>query len=135
MSAVAEGPVVIDASVAVAALLNHHADARHWMEHRGVVVPHLVDVEVAHVLRRKVLEGATAPEVARRVLRRWARWPVIRISHQPLVDRAWALRENITAYDAMYVALAERLDATLVTLDQRLATAPHGARVMLLART
>jgi predicted nucleic acid-binding protein len=82
-----------------------------------------------------VREGSTRPDVARRVLRRWAQWPALRISHQPLVDRVWSLRDNVSAYDAMYVALAERLDATLVTLDQRLATAPHGARVMLLART
>lgn len=130
-----ERTIVLDASVVVAALLNHHADARRWMAHRGVLVPHVIDAEVTHVARRKVREGSTRPDVARRVLRRWAQWPVIRISHQPLVDRAWALRDNVTAYDAMYVALAERLDATLVTLDQRLATAPHGARVLLLART
>jgi predicted nucleic acid-binding protein len=129
-----EPTLVIDASVVVAALLNHHADARQALAHRGVLVPHLIDAEVAHVCRRRVLAGTTRPDVARRVLRRWVQWPAIRIAHQPLVDRAWSLRDNVSAYDAMYVALAERLDATLVTLDQRLATAPHGVRVMLLAR-
>jgi predicted nucleic acid-binding protein len=129
-----ERSIVIDASVVVAGLLNRHADARQWMAHRGVLVPHLIDVEVAHVCRRRVLVGTSRPEVARRVLRRWVQWPVIRISHQSLIDRAWSLRDNVTAYDAMYVALAESLGATLVTLDQRLATAPHGVRVMLLAR-
>ena len=130
-----ERTIVLDASVVVAGLMNHHADARHWMAHRGVLVPHLIDAEVANVCRRRVLAGMSRPDVARRVLRRWVQWPAIRISHQPLVDRAWSLSDNVSTYDAMYVALAERLDATLVTLDQRLATAPHGARVMLLART
>lgn len=130
-----ERTIVIDASVVVAALLNVHTDARKWLAHRGVLVPHLIDAEVAHVCRRRVLAGSIHPDVARRVLRRWVQWPAIRISHQPLMDGAWSLRDNVSAYDAMYVALAQRLDATLVTLDQRLATAPHGVRVMLLART
>jgi len=132
---VSERTVVLDASVVVAALLNHHTDARRWMSHRGVLVPHLIDAEVTHVARRMVREGSARPDVARRVLRRWAQWPVIRISHQSLFDRAWSLRDDVSAYDAIYVALAERLDATLVTLDRRLATAPHRARVMLLAPT
>ncbi len=92
--------------------------------------PHLVDVEVAQVLRR--LEGAESLGSARaseafedlRALR------LVRHSHLPLLDRVWALRSNLSAYDALYVALAESLEAPLVTLDERLARAPgHTAKV------
>lgn len=85
--------------------------------------PHLVDVEVLSVVRRHALQGlldATAAEQAVDDLRDW---PGQRFGHRPLLARAWELRANIRGWDAMYVALAEALDATLLTLDGRLAAA------------
>jgi predicted nucleic acid-binding protein len=73
-----------------------------------------------HVLRRAVARGDVAPDAAVLDL---ARFPLRRVAHVGLLDRAWALRANVSFYDALYVALAERLDEPLLTLDARLATA------------
>jgi predicted nucleic acid-binding protein len=93
--------------------------------------PHLIDVEVTQVLRRlelaQVLEGARAKQALEdlRALR------LVRHPHAALLDRVWSLRHNVTAYDALYLALSEALDAPLVTTDRRLAAAPgHEARVI-----
>jgi predicted nucleic acid-binding protein len=86
--------------------------------------PHLVDVEITHVLRRLVQRGRLTSARAAQALEaleslRLRRWP-----HLPLLGRMWSLRDNLTAYDAAYVALAESLPAPLVTRDARLAGAP-----------
>lgn len=95
--------------------------------------PHLLDVEVAQVLRRYALSGEIDGSRGRAALDDLAGLPLTRYPHEPLMSRVWALRGNLTAYDAVYVALAEALDAPLLTRDQRLAGAPaHGARVELL---
>ena len=92
--------------------------------------PHLLDVEVAQVLRRYALAGEVAAERCRAALDDLAGLPLTRYPHDFLMSRVWDLRANLSAYDAVYVALAGALDAPLLTRDQRLANAPgHGARV------
>lgn len=86
--------------------------------------PHLVDAEIGHVLRRGVLRGEVESAAARTALDDLAALPLTRASHVDLADTAWSLRHNLSYYDALYVALAAELDATLVTLDARLAAAP-----------
>jgi len=87
-------------------------------------VPHLADVEVAQVLRRYVREGALDAHSAATALEDMRALDLERHAHEPLLDRVWALRDNLTAYDAVYVALAEALECTLLTCDGRLARAP-----------
>jgi predicted nucleic acid-binding protein len=85
--------------------------------------PHLVDVEVLAVIRRHHLAGRLDATAARQAVDDLRDWPGERFGHRPLVDRAWELRENVRGWDAFYVALAEALDATLLTTDARLARA------------
>ena len=95
--------------------------------------PHVLDLEVAQVLRRYVLRGDLEATRAAQVLDDLADLPLTRYPHQPFLPRIWQLRANLTAYDAAYVALAEVLPAPLVTRDARLASAPgHGAVVEVL---
>ena len=90
--------------------------------------PHLADVEVAQALRRYVREGELDAGSAALALEDLRALDVQRHSHEALLDRVWALRANLTAYDAVYVALAEALETTLLTCDGRLARAPGMAR-------
>lgn len=86
--------------------------------------PHLVDAEVLSIIRRDYLLGAldrTSADLAITGLREWSGE---RFGHTVLLDRAWELRGNVRSWDAFYVALAELLGATLVTVDRRLAAAP-----------
>lgn len=126
-------PLVVDASVLVRALTASPPDAVVTGRLSGDVelhAPHVLDVEVLSSLRRMVARGVLTAERAADARRDFAALTVQRYPHQGLVDRAWALREDVTPYDAVYVALAEVLDATLVTCDARLARAPgHTARV------
>ncbi len=92
--------------------------------------PHLLDVEVAQVFRRFALRGMLGEARGLEALRLLAALPLSRHDHAQLLPRIWALRANITAYDAAYVALAELLGATLLTRDRRLAAAP-GHRAMI----
>lgn len=120
--------IVADASIVVAALLSTTgagARARERLrQDPDLHVPHLLDVEVTAALRRRVRLGQTAVEVATEVLSDLADLAAMRWDHEPLLRRVWELRENVTAYDAVYVVLAEMLDAPLVTSDGRLARAP-----------
>ena len=124
--------MVLDASGAVELLLNTPAGkrlaARLADETEVVHVPHLIDVEIAQVLRRYVLRGALDARAGGMALRRWRSFDVERYPHEPFLDRIWRLRVNVSAYDAIYVALAETLSTVLVTGDRRLAAAP-GLRV------
>jgi predicted nucleic acid-binding protein len=119
---------VLDASVVVEYVGGgeHSETARaRILSSRGALwAPHLLDAEVGHVLRRAVLGGELPAAVARDALADVAALPLQRVGHLGLIDRAWALRPNLTFYDALYVALAERLDLPLLTLDARLADAP-----------
>ena len=94
----------------------------------AVHVPHLADVEVTQALRRYVREGELDAASAAGALEDLRALDVQRHSHEPLLDRVWALRANLTAYDAVYVALAEALGTTLLTCDGRLARAPGMSR-------
>ena len=85
--------------------------------------PHLLDLEVAQVLRRYVMRGELTDSRGRDALDVMAVFPIARYSHEPLLGRIWQLRETLTAYDAAYLALAEALGVTLLTRDQRLARA------------
>ncbi|MGA7303991.1 MAG: type II toxin-antitoxin system VapC family toxin, partial [Rhodothermales bacterium] len=85
--------------------------------------PHLLDVEVAQVLRRYSISGTLDAERGHEALDDLADLAIARYSHEILLDRVWALRHNLTAYDGVYVALAEALNATLLTCDRRMASA------------
>jgi predicted nucleic acid-binding protein len=90
----------------------------------GLHVPHLADVEVVQALRRYVREGEIDVDAAKTALDDLRALDVQRYAHEPLLERVWELRKNLTAYDAVYVALAEVLDGVLITCDRRLSQAP-----------
>ncbi len=115
--------IVLDASAAVLALLND-GDARRSVASETIAVPHLADSEVAHAVRAQVLRGRISADDAGATLAHWARLGLRRFAAVGLLPRIWELRENLTAYDATYVALAEGLACDLVTADARLAQAP-----------
>ncbi len=112
-----------DASAVVVGLLRD-GSARELLAREAVAVPHIADAEVAHALRGQVARGEVPAGAALTALRRWAVLGVRRYSLVPLLDRVWALRDNLSAYDAAYVALAEALGCALATADGRLARAP-----------
>jgi predicted nucleic acid-binding protein len=124
--------IVLDASALVELLLGtslgRTVAGRIALPETGLHVPHLADVEVAQALRRYVREGELDAGSAASALEDLRALDVQRHSHEPLLDRVWALRANLTAYDAVYVALAEALQTTLLTCDGRLARAPGMAR-------
>lgn len=123
---------MLDASAAVEVLLRKRAAARVEQRLLGQTLhaPHLIDVEVTQVLRRYALVKEIDSDRGRTALDDLASLRITRYPHGPLMSRIWELRSNLTAYDAAYVALAEALNAQLVTLDRRLATAAgHHARV------
>lgn len=88
-----------------------------------VAAPHVVDVEVLSTIRRDYLLGRLDLTLARQAVVELQTWPGERFAHLNLVDRAWELRNNVRTWDAFYVALAEVLQGTLITLDTRLANA------------
>jgi predicted nucleic acid-binding protein len=98
----------------------------------SLVAPHLLDLEMLSVLRGLTLAGEISEDRAGVVRDDFAEVPVERFPHAGLADRVWALRHNLTAYDAAYVALAEILDCPLVTSDSRMARASgHRAKLEL----
>jgi len=123
---------VLDASAVVELLLGTRAgravSARLADPAVALHAPHLLDVEVAQALRRYVREGEIDAADAAAALEDLRALDVERHAHEPLLDRIWALRQSLTAYDATYVALAEALETTLVTCDRRLARAPGLSR-------
>jgi predicted nucleic acid-binding protein len=125
--------IVLDASVVLEVLLQTTAGRpltpRLFADAESLHAPHLLDVEVAQVLRRFCARGALTAARADDALDDLLGLPITRYAHDLLLRRAWELRENLTAYDAVYVALAEALEAPLLTRDRRLAAAPHAARV------
>ena len=91
--------------------------------------PHLLDIEVLNALRGLVRGGKLSGDRAADARADIAELAIVRYGHEPLADRIWGMRANLTAYDAAFVALAEALDVPLVTCDRRLASAPgHAAR-------
>jgi predicted nucleic acid-binding protein len=120
--------IVLDASAVLELLLVTRSGRRLAERLRpseiSLHAPQLVDLEVAQAIRRYVLSGALSASRGHLALQSLAELDLERYSHTPLLPRIWALRKNLTAYDAAYVALAEVLEATLLTGDQRLAAAP-----------
>jgi predicted nucleic acid-binding protein len=82
--------------------------------------PHVIDVEVLSIIRRDHMLGRLDATAAHQAVEDLREWPGERFGHRSLLERAWELRENVRTWDAVYVALAEVFDATLVTLDERL---------------
>jgi predicted nucleic acid-binding protein len=118
--------IVVDASVVAVALGDdgHDGDsARARLRGERLTAPELVDLEVASVWRRQVREGAMDARRAALALADLTALPMRRVPHRALLARCWELRDNLTTYDASYVALAEALEATLLTGDGRLARA------------
>lgn len=119
--------LVVDASVVAPALADDGTAgqvARDRLRGEDLIAPHLVDLEVASVLRRQLRTGALELHRAEAALTHLASLPIRRASSTSLMRRIWALRDNLTVYDASYVALAEALGATLLTSDRGLAAAP-----------
>lgn len=120
--------LVLDASVVLELLLRTECGIALASELlvEELAVPHLLDVEVTQVLRRYVLHGKLPAVRAQEAIVDLLDLPLQRYSHMQLMSRVWALRENLTAYDAVYVALAETLGGAMVTRDRRLARASQG---------
>jgi predicted nucleic acid-binding protein len=128
--------IVVDASALLEALLRTSAakavEDRLFAPGQTLHAPHLLDVEVAQVIRRYALSGEIDGARGGLALADLADLPLRRYPHDFLLPRIWELRNNLTAYDAAYVALAEALDAPLLTRDRRLAAAAgHRARIEL----
>ena len=126
--------IVLDASAVLEWLLQTRVgtrvEARVFSEAATLHAPHLVDIEVAQVLRRYVKKGLITGSRGDQALEDLVDLSLTRYPHDVLLSRIWVLRDNLTAYDAAYVALAEALDAPLVTCDSKIAAAPgHRARV------
>lgn len=126
--------IVLDSSAAVDFLVGRgHGRwvGERLLEDPDLHCPHLVDIEVASALRALVARRVLPAVAAGEALGDFRELAVRRYSHTPLVGRVWDLRTQITAYDASYVALAEVLDAPLLTTDLRLARSHgHHARIV-----
>jgi predicted nucleic acid-binding protein len=122
--------IILDASFLVMMLGDDGTEgtrARDRARGEELAAPHLVDLEVTSVLRRAAATGSMTAQRARQALQDLADLDVERVAHTTLLPRIWELRDNYTAYDACYVALAELFRAPLLTYDARMAGGP-GAR-------
>ncbi len=118
--------LVVDASIVVAGLAEdtlQGAWAERILASDDLAAPHLMPVEAAHVLRRALLAGRLSTELASLAHQDLLALRVALFDYALVAERVWELRSNITAYDACYVALAEKLEAPLATFDRRLARA------------
>lgn len=127
--------IVVDASCLLELLLNRPGAKKVLQvlaDHDEFCAPGLIDVEVCHVLRRYALLKQISAQRGKEAVEDLADFPLERYPHTLLVKRVWQLRNNLTAYDAAYVALAEALDVALVTCDQKLGTVKgHRATVQI----
>jgi len=120
--------LVVDASVLAPVVADDGEDGQRFrtrLAHETVVGPDLLRLEVTSVLRRHLHAGQLTLDQASAALADLAEIPVRVFPSAPLLARVWGLRDNLSPYDACYVALAEALDATLLTADIRLANAPQ----------
>ena len=115
--------IVLDASAALSGLLNA-GPARESLAGDQVHAPHLIDSEVVSGLRRLVVSGRITTGARWAALDAWRRLGVTRYGTHGLLERVWELRDNLSAYDAGYVALAESLECSLITADTRISRAP-----------
>ena len=130
--------VVVDASIVVE-LLRGGVMAQRLAESlfdggKVLHAPDLLDIEVAHVVRRLERDGSLTADLGDAAIRLLQELPIHRHGHAPLLDRLWTLRHRCSAYDAAYVALAEGVDAALWTLDARLARSVEGLIVTTVPR-
>jgi predicted nucleic acid-binding protein len=119
--------LVVDTSAVLEALISVTPDASlrtRLAEDGDLHAPHVLDVEVLHALRGLVRGGQLHADRAADARVDFADLAVTRYGHQPLADRIWSLRDNLSAYDAAFVALAETLEVPLITCDARLTAAP-----------
>jgi len=127
--------IVLDASAAIEWLfqspIGRKIDHRMFVPSESLHAPHLIDVEVAQVLRRYVRDKTITAQRGQEALEDLRDLPLSRYPHDFLIPRIWELRATLTAYDAVYVALAELLGAPLLTCDGKIASAPgHHAKVV-----
>lgn len=128
--------IVVDASAMVEALVGRDLDEGLLdLLSAEVAAPHLLDIEVISALRGLTLGGKLTVDVADRALQDYVAFTIARHEMAPLADRVWQLRHQFTTYDACYLALAEALQAPLVTYDAKLDTQGHRADVILMHAT
>jgi predicted nucleic acid-binding protein len=129
--------IVVDASALYESIIETpHSAAivrRIFGQNETLHAPHLIDLEIANTLRRYVLKRELSQDDADQAMGDLASIQLIRYPHTVLIARVWELRNNLTAYDASYVALSERLNAPLLTRDTALAAVRgHRARIELM---
>ncbi|MBW3563177.1 MAG: type II toxin-antitoxin system VapC family toxin [Acidobacteria bacterium] len=128
--------IVIDASAVLEVLLRtsmaEEVESLIFVDDETLHAPHLIDLEVTQVLRRYQINGRLDDARGFEAISDFRAFSIERYPHDLFLGRIWALRRSLTAYDAAYVALAETLDATLVTCDARLAASSgHEAEITL----
>lgn len=131
--------LVVDTSAVLAALVARQPAAglvQRLAQDGDLHAPHLIDTEILHALRQLTIGKEISEDRAADARSDFAELALVRYPHQPLSDRVWELRHNLTAYDATFVALAEAIGAPLVTCDARLASAPeHRAHIELFVQS
>lgn len=125
---------MLDASAAIDWLLQTSVglqiEKRIYSRNESLAAPHLLDLEVTQVFRRLVRDAAVSARRAEEAIHDLMALQIARYPHHLFLERIWQLRHNLSAYDAMYVGLAESLRATLITRDQRLGSASgHAAAI------
>ncbi len=119
--------LIVDTSAVLAALAERPPDralVQRLSDDGDLHAPHLIDVEILQALRGLVRGGKLSADRAEDIRTDVSDLAITRYGHEPLADRVWALRDSLTAYDAVFVALSEALDVPLITCDARLAAAP-----------